>query len=71
MADWRWLSTLNLGENLREAADEYQEDRERARDEANHHRWCEAAAGERVKWTLLGLVIGVVIIVAVVKLSRK
>ena len=71
MADWRRLATLDLDDDLREVADEYQEERERAREQANHHHQCEAAAEDRVKWALLGLVIGVVIIVAAVKLSKK
>ena len=71
MADWRRLVTLDLSDNLREAADEYQEERERAREQANCHCWCEAAAEDRAKWALLGLVIGVVIIIAAVKLSKK
>ena len=70
MTDWRRLATLDLGDNLREVADEYQE-RERAWEQVNCHHQCEAAAEDRVKWALLGLVIGVVVIVAAVKLSKK
>ena len=71
MADWRRLATLDLGDDLREAADEYQEERERAREEVHCHHQHEAAAEDRAKWALLGLVIGVVVIVAAVKLSKK
>ena len=71
MAYWRRLAALDLSDDLREAADEYQEERERAREQVNHHHWCEAAAQNRAKWALLGLVIGAVIIVAAVKLFKK
>ena len=71
MADWRCLTTLDIADTLRDVADEFQEEREREQVRHHHHHHAHGGPEEQSKWTLIGIVVTVVVMVAFVKLSRK
>ena len=71
MADWRHLTTLDIAESLRQVADEVDEDRDSNRAEVNHHHHCQHQKEDQAKWTLVGIVVTIVVMIAVVKLSKK
>ena len=68
MADWRCLTTLDIAESLRHEVDK---DRDSNREEVNHHQQQQHQTEDQAKWTLVGIVVAIVVMVAVVKLSKK
>ena len=68
MADWRHLTTLDIADELSHVIDEFQK-----RDEANshHHGHEQGGAEDQAKWTLVGIVVAIVVMVVVIKLSNK
>ena len=70
MADMRHITALDIAESLREVADQFNADGARNR-EKNHRQCRQCQQDDQAKWTVLGIVVAVVVMVVCVKLPKK